>query len=204
MKIKCVACGRRIKPTPRGKRCPECQHQHRLQTWREYRKSGKGKENDRRYYLSHKEKWREYRERNRGRIRQNERQYRERNRERIQRYQRLYSVYYALRHPFRHTHDKSNDLTIENGRVKGAVWLESQIGRKSVAKNYWRRSFFQRRYEEALCNCGSLQTPFFVAIENHRRFCSECGGKIIIASENDHYTITEIVCSFCGLVLPPS
>ena len=118
-------------------------------------------------------------------------QYREynhkRDKEKTRRYHRLYNAYYALRH-LRHTHDRSADLTIENGRVKGAVWLESQINK--------------RHHDRALCSCGSLQRPFFVAVENHRTYCFECGGKIVIAFENDYYTITEVCCNLCGLVLP--
>ena len=33
-----------------------------------------------------------------------------------------------------------------------------------------------------------------------RRFCSECGGRIILARENEYYTATEPCCSKCGLV----
>jgi len=33
-----------------------------------------------------------------------------------------------------------------------------------------------------------------------RIFCPECGGKIILARENEYYTATEPCCSSCGLV----
>ena len=33
-----------------------------------------------------------------------------------------------------------------------------------------------------------------------RRFCPECGGRIILARENEYYTATEPCCSKCGLV----
>ena len=81
-------------------------------------------------------------------------------------------------------------MRIENGRVKGAVWLEKQ-----------RRKNFNLSHRK-LCSCDYLQTPFFVAVENHRQYCVECGGKFVIAFENDYYTITEVCCCFCGVVLP--
>ena len=209
MKIKCVACGRRIKAKSNAQRCREYRQRNK-QKIREYNE--RIKEKRKQYYESHKEHYRElnreWYERNKEKRKEYYREYRQRNRKKIseyrQRYMRIYNILYEEIHPFRHTHDKSNDLTIENGRVKGAVWLENQIGKKSVAKNFWRRSPFQRRYEKALCSCSMQTTPFFIAIENNRRYCFECGGKIIIASENEYYTITEVVCSYCGLVLPTS
>ena len=33
-----------------------------------------------------------------------------------------------------------------------------------------------------------------------RRRCLECGGRIILARENEYYTATEPCCSKCGLV----
>ena len=197
-------CGRRIKPKPNRKRCAECQHQHRIEINRKYNESHK--EQHKQYRESHKEHYRElsreWEKRNKEKRKEYDREYRQRNRERIQRYQRLYSVYYALRHPFRHTHDRSIDLRIENGRVKGAVWLESQRHKTDAKRFASKIKNLGLSYGKALCNCGSLETPFLVAIENHRRYCFECGGKISIAFENEYYTITEVVCSFCGLVLP--
>jgi len=41
-------------------------------------------------------------------------------------------------------------------------------------------------------------------MKKHRRrrrsFCPECGGRIILARENEYYTATEPCCSKCGLV----
>jgi len=36
--------------------------------------------------------------------------------------------------------------------------------------------------------------------KRRRRFCPECGGRIILARENEYYTATEPCCSSCGLV----
>jgi len=36
--------------------------------------------------------------------------------------------------------------------------------------------------------------------KRRRRFCPECGGRIILARENEYYTATEPCCSKCGLV----
>jgi len=213
MKIKCLECGRTIKAkTRKTERCAECNHQRRIQRNRKYNESHK--EQHKQYYEKNKEKYneyqREYRKRNKEKRKEYEREYRirnikkkweycERHKNRIREYHRQYN---KTRRPFTHTHDRTTDLTIENGRVKGAVWLENQNCEKSVRKNFWRRSFFQKSYERALCSCATLQTPFYIAEKNHRTYCFECGGKIIIAFENDYYTITDVCCCFCGLVLP--
>ena len=36
--------------------------------------------------------------------------------------------------------------------------------------------------------------------KRRRGFCSECGGRIVLARENEYYTATELCCSSCGLV----
>jgi len=36
--------------------------------------------------------------------------------------------------------------------------------------------------------------------KRRRRFCPECGGRIVLARENEYYTATELCCSSCGLV----
>jgi len=33
-----------------------------------------------------------------------------------------------------------------------------------------------------------------------RGFCLECGGRIVLARENEYYTVTEPCCCRCGLV----
>ena len=175
MKIKCLGCGRRIKPKNTRKRCAECQRQHKLQRQREY-------------YQRNKEKWGEYNDK----AKEYRRQYYQRHKQRLQQY---YQIYDQNNRQFRHTHDRTTDLTIENGRVKGTVWLESLRGKRNI-KN------IGLSYGKGLCNCNSLQKPFFIAVKNHRTYCAECGGKIIKAFENDYYTITEVCCCFCGLVLP--
>ena len=199
MKIKCLECGRTIKAKTRQKKyCVECSHQRRIQKDRRYNRSQKGKEKHKQYYEKKgKENYRKWYERNKEKAIEHNREYRIRNIEKLREYERrrqplrrLYDILYAQKHPFRHTHDKTNDLTVENGRVKGAVWLENQIGK---SKEY---------YERILCSCATLQTPFYIVEENHRTYCFECGGKIVIAFENDYYTITELCCRFCGLVLP--
>ncbi len=223
MKIKCLECGRRVKAkTRKTKRCAECQHQRRIEINRKYNESHK--EQRKQYFQSHKEHyrelWREWYKRNKEKRKEYRREYRIRNIEKIRERQRrrqplrrLYNRLYAQKHPFRHTHDKTNDLTVENGRVKGAVWLESQTAKKSVRKNFWRLSYLQRTYEReiqqrykafsnAVCSCGNLEKGFFTYVNQNTRYCFECGGEFVIAFENDYYTITEVCCSFCGLVLP--
>lgn len=215
MKIKCIVCGRRLKPKQR-KRCSKCQQEVELQAHRRYWNSQKGQENARKYYEENKEhilkRNREWRKKNKESLKEWHRKYRETHKEKIRQHRLEYyqknkeklRLHQALRNqisPF-HYHDITNNLSIVNGRVKGAVWLENQICKKSVMKNYWRRSFYQRQYQDALCSCSRLQTPFFVAVENNSLYCVECGGRIIKAFENDYYTKLDLCCEFCGLVLP--
>lgn len=183
VKIKCVECGKRIKAKTSQKRCVEHQRQRRLQRQREY-------------YQRNKEKWREYN----NKTKEYRRQYYQRY---YRRHKQTYRLYYQKKRPFDHRHDRTTDLTIENGRVKGAVWLENQQQRYKIA---WKGNtrYYTRYYSKSkgLCSCGTLQTPFLIAVENHRTYCAECGGKFVIAFENDYYSINEVCCCFCGVVLP--
>ncbi|MDH5390274.1 MAG: hypothetical protein OEX10_03890 [Candidatus Bathyarchaeota archaeon] len=170
MKIKCLECGRRIKAK---KRCAECQRQRKLQRQREY-------------YQRNKEKWGEYN----NKAKEYRRQYYRRHKQR-------YRLYYQEKRPCDHRHDRTTDLTIENGRVKGTVWLENQQKRYKIA---WKGNTRYYGKGKGLCSC--IEKPFFIAEKNNRTYCFECGGKFVIAFENDYYTITEVCCCFCGVVLP--
>ena len=170
MKIKCLECGRRIKAK---KRCAECQRQRKLQRQREY-------------YQRNKEKWGEYN----NKAKEYRRQYYRRHKQR-------YRLYYQEKRPCDHRHDRTTDLTIENGRVKGTVWLENQQKRYKIA---WKGNTRYYGKGKGLCSC--IEKPFFIAEKNNRTYCFECGGKFLIAFENDYYTITEVCCCFCGVVLP--
>ena len=208
MKIKCIVCDRNLKPKQR-KRCSKCQHEHRLQEHRKYWNSEKGQETARQYYeknkehilkrnaeyrKKNKEKVKEWYERNKEKYNKTRREWYQRNKEKV----RLYNIRYNQMHPT-HYHDITNNLSIVNGRVKGAVWLENQISKKKVIKNRWRRSGYQR---QDLCCSHLHKSPFFVAVENHSLFCVECGARIIKAFENDYYSKLELCCENCGLVVP--
>lgn len=104
-------------------------------------------------------------------------------------YQRLYQK--KRRHTLvLHGYDKTTDLTIQNGRVKGFLWLERHMKKHGYTKRAWEH---ETRF--------GLTGIFIVVDENHTPYCNECGGKILIAVENERYSITEYACSVCGLVL---
>jgi len=197
MKIKCLECGRRIKAK---KRCAECHKEKIRKQKAEYYQKNKEKfrertqKNRQRYYQKNKEKClacdRRRREQHREQLRAYNRQYYQKNRHRIRLYNQIHT-------PFEHGHDKTTDLTIENGRVKGAVWLENQQQRYKIA---WKGNTRYYGKGKGLCSC--IEKPFFIAEKNNRTYCFECGGKFLIAFENDYYTITEVCCCFCGVVLP--
>jgi predicted Zn-ribbon and HTH transcriptional regulator/ribosomal protein S27AE len=90
---------------------------------------------------------------------------------------------------------------LPNGRVAGAVWLESggkQFHTSPITP--WRRrlpkSGWQKRIMETCPECGERNV--LVYVENPH--CLECGAEIIFADENEYYTVSEFACSKCGLV----
>lgn len=101
-----------------------------------------------------------------------------------------------------------NLTVLPNGRVAGAIYLEtgkipSIKGDKTASKTPmtpWRRrlpqSGWQRWILQECPDCGEKSLLTFV--ENPH--CMECGAEIIFAKENEYYTISEFVCSKCGLV----
>lgn len=82
-------------------------------------------------------------------------------------------------------------LQIVDGRVKGAVLLEKRISINSLG--------FGNGPKQHVCSvCGASS---LIIIHNHQGFCSECGARLIVAKEDDNYTIPEeLCCSKCGLV----
>ncbi|MGB9614178.1 MAG: MucR family transcriptional regulator [Fervidobacterium sp.] len=86
--------------------------------------------------------------------------------------------------------DKSTHLTIlPNGRVSGAVWLENEMKKLNGRK---------RRYKCPVCEEDDM-----LLVINHQPYCIECKNKIVYARENKYYSLSEFVCSSCGLVLEP-
>ena len=89
--------------------------------------------------------------------------------------------------------DKSTYLTVlPNGRILGAVWLEKQMKRLEGRKP---------RNKCPVCN-----ERYMLVIQNHQAYCMDCGGKVIYAREkyareNEYYSSSEFVCSYCGLVI---
>ena len=82
-------------------------------------------------------------------------------------------------------------LQIVDGRVKGAVLLERTISINS--SGFWNGSKYR--------GCSVCRASYLIIISKNKVYCPECGAQIIIARENDNYTIhTELCCSKCGLV----
>lgn len=83
-------------------------------------------------------------------------------------------------------------LSIHNGHVLGAVLLE-----RGVCLNGG------RAYNggQKPLNCDDCGSNMVISIIDHEARCSECGGKIVVARKNEHYSIqAEPVCDSCGLV----
>jgi len=77
-----------------------------------------------------------------------------------------------------------------NGRILGAVLLEKGIGINNFPL------YNGGRPER--CECGSNR---LICITDHEAFCVECGSRIMLARENEYYSMPlEPVCPSCGLV----
>lgn len=96
---------------------------------------------------------------------------------------------------FRHTFDKTNDLTVKNGRIKGALWLLEEMKKKPNRRRFL-KWLDEHKNPKRFCS-----GHFIVIDDNHTPYCAECGGKIVKARENQIYSTTEYACSSCGLVL---
>ena len=113
----------------------------------------------------------------------------------VQRYKKLYNkrkkqtlTFYV--NEFVHAYDKTTNLTVENGRIKGFLWLKREMKKhgKHRIQHYKLESFLQENHS-------------FILIDNYTPYCAECGGKILKAFENERYSVREYACSVCGLVL---
>ena len=107
---------------------------------------------------------------------------------------RLVYTYKLLDSVFYHAHDKTTDLTIHNGRVKGAVWLLEEM--KKPNKTRFLKWIEKHRNPKRFCD-----GRFVIIGDDHALYCLECGGKIVKALENQTYSVMEYACSSCGLVL---
>ena len=88
------------------------------------------------------------------------------------------------------------DIT-SDGRVRGAVMLERGITPNITGIFTGSKRLLQR----FLCCVDGFEYLVEYLIINGGIYCGECGSPIIIARENEHYTIpTEPCCKSCGLV----
>ncbi|MFQ6095199.1 MAG: hypothetical protein ACE5NN_03540, partial [Candidatus Bathyarchaeia archaeon] len=83
-----------------------------------------------------------------------------------------------------------NLRVLRNGRVAAAVWLEMNRGKK---------------HRRMLNGGGGIRCPecsstYLIFIGGFEPYCIECGGRIVLATENRNYTATELCCSRCGLL----
>ena len=84
-------------------------------------------------------------------------------------------------------------LEVIRGRIRGAVLLEDH---KSI-NSYWRSFKGSAPADYEAC----LIIYLIEIILKRRRSCEECGSELIVARENEVYTIpAEICCQGCGLV----
>jgi len=82
-------------------------------------------------------------------------------------------------------------LSIHNGRVLAAVLLEKGI------------SINARKGHNSgkVLECEDCGTSVIIDVIDHEAYCAECGCKIVVARENEYYSIqAEPVCVHCGLV----
>jgi len=91
------------------------------------------------------------------------------------------------------TFDEKKYLKVTaEGRIRGAIILE-----KGISINGSNHYFSLKNH-----NCGSA--AYLVAVLGNQLYCLECGGQIVLARENENYTIPiEVACSKCGLVYEP-
>jgi len=88
-------------------------------------------------------------------------------------------------------------LETENGRVRGAVLLEEHLSINSY--HFYRQplnngNLFEFEYE-------TVYLRIYLIVWKGKLYCGECGDKVIVARENEQYTIpAEICCTSCGLV----
>ena len=88
-------------------------------------------------------------------------------------------------------------LKVVKGRVRGAVLLEIHVSIN--AQGFYRQAPFNGKapveYEETCI------MTIYLTLWKSKPFCGGCGSELIMARENEHYTIpAEICCERCGLV----
>ncbi len=99
-------------------------------------------------------------------------------------------------------------LEVTNGRVMGATLLQKL--QKGVSANAPCDAHQTRQYRQLTPTRGTGQRAFrkrggsagyLIMAINYRAYCCECGEKVLLARENNHYTFpVELCCSKCGLV----
>lgn len=80
---------------------------------------------------------------------------------------------------------------LPNGRVAAALWLEKRKDGEKARRMFNGNGQLQ---------CHTCESTFLMLVMDGQPYCTECGGKIVVARENERYTATEICCEKCGLV----
>jgi hypothetical protein len=78
-----------------------------------------------------------------------------------------------------------------NGRVAAALWLE---------RNRGGRTFGRMLDGDGQLHCQTCESTCLMLVMDGQAYCTECGGKIVVARRNEYYTATELCCGECGLV----
>ena len=84
----------------------------------------------------------------------------------------------------------TNLKVLPNGRVAAALWLEKRRNGKRI----------RLLNGDGQLQCQTCESTFLMMILDGQPYCTECGGRIVVARENEHYTATELCCEKCGLV----
>jgi len=89
-------------------------------------------------------------------------------------------------------------LKVVDGRIFGTILLEKNVGLNDLHKLGSLNRYLPPRSDLECNGCGS---DFFIIIEEGKAYCSECGSRIMLARENEHYSLPiEPCCEKCGLV----
>jgi DNA-directed RNA polymerase subunit RPC12/RpoP len=83
-----------------------------------------------------------------------------------------------------------NFRILPNGRVAAAVWLERNSGKK-----------YKRMFNGGgEIRCPECSSTYLMLMDDMEPYCIECGGRIVLARENEHFTARDLCCSRCGLL----
>ena len=95
-------------------------------------------------------------------------------------------------------------FSIYNGRVYGIILLERDKRRRTQTRSHggFVNPWIARYSGDNDGRCEECGSDMIIIMGTHRAYCNECGSKIMLASRNRYYSLTELTCDSCGLVYP--